>query len=86
MDRAATTMGAPNQGATMFYRDDSGALAHPSPMPDEAICPVCGERIRWVVDMFSFTTAADGCHKLAHARCVWTKPAFRRQERDAPDD
>jgi hypothetical protein len=43
----------------------------------EPICPVCGEVIRWCLDMFSFTTGPD--HRLAHARCVWTQEAFERE-------
>jgi len=53
------------------------------PTPDEPPCAVCGEPIRWCLDMFSFTTGYR--HELAHARCVFTKAAFRDQERQASD-
>jgi hypothetical protein len=49
--------------------------------PWEANCAVCGEPIRWVLDMFSFTTHP---HRLAHARCAWTKEAFATQRALAP--
>jgi hypothetical protein len=45
----------------------------------EAICAVCEKPIMWCLDMMSFTI--DHPHRLAHARCVWTKSAFRKQER-----
>jgi len=41
----------------------------------EPICPLCGEPIRWCLDMFSFTTSP---HRLAHAACVWTAEAFEK--------
>jgi hypothetical protein len=43
----------------------------------EAICPICREPIRWVLDMASFTSGTD--HVYAHARCVWTREAFLNQ-------
>lgn len=50
-----------------------------SPMPSEQDCAVCGEPIRWCLDMFSYTTGNP--HRLAHARCVWTPEAFDSQKR-----
>jgi hypothetical protein len=50
----------------------------------EPICPECGQPIRYVLDMASFTAGYDS--KLAHARCVWRKGGFRREERLAADD
>jgi len=50
--------------------------------PKEPLCAVCEQPIQWCLDMFSFTTGPD--RRLAHARCVWTKEAFRREERRAP--
>lgn len=50
----------------------------------EPVCAVCRDPIRYVLDMFSFTTGPD--HELAHARCVWTKEAFEREARLAPGD
>lgn len=42
--------------------------------PEDPACVVCGDVIRFVLDMFSFTTGP--VHGLAHARCVWTANAF----------
>lgn len=50
----------------------------------EPICPVCDEPIRWVLDMFSFSTLGahtPGVHTLLHARCAWLPGAFRREGR-----
>lgn len=44
----------------------------------EAVCPVCSEPIRWVLEMMSFTRDETG-FALAHARCVWTREAFGRE-------
>lgn len=52
-----------------------------APTPPEPPCAVCGEPIQWCLDMSSYTTGHP--HELAHARCVWTKAAFREQERRA---
>lgn len=41
------------------------------------LCPICSQKIRWCLDMASFTTGFP--HRLAHARCVWTPEAFRDQ-------
>jgi hypothetical protein len=49
----------------------------------EPICPVCSEPIHYCLDMFSFTIGTNPT--LAHARCVWTKPAFLTQARRAPE-
>lgn len=57
------------------------------PTPAEPPCAVCGEPIRWVLDMFSYTTGYP--HELAHARCVWRKVAFQREAEQAgelPDE
>lgn len=43
----------------------------------EAVCPICHEPIKWVLDMFSFTTGYP--YRLAHARCVWEPEAFERE-------
>ena len=51
--------------------------------PWEANCSECGEPIRWVLDMFSFTTGPT--YRLAHARCVWTPGAFVAQAELAPE-
>lgn len=42
----------------------------------EAICPICEQPIRWVLDMFSFLSLDKGTYRLAHARCAWTPEAF----------
>lgn len=50
----------------------------------EAICPECGEPIRWMMDMSSFTSGPRPA--LAHARCVWRQEGFRTEmERAQPD-
>jgi len=51
----------------------------------EPVCAKCGEPVRWVLDMASFVHMGDGSYALAHARCAWTKPAFDREKKDAPD-
>lgn len=51
----------------------------PAPSPDgwrEPTCPECGEPIRWVLDMASWTSPP---HRLAHARCLWLPEAFHRE-------
>lgn len=47
----------------------------------EAFCAVCGEEIKWSLDMFSFTTGDS--HKLAHAVCVWEPHAFDAEKEAA---
>jgi hypothetical protein len=46
-----------------------------------AVCPICKVHIAWCLDMFSFTTGPN--HRLAHARCVWTKEAFDVEKKRA---
>jgi hypothetical protein len=53
------------------------------PTPPQPDCAVCGEPIRWCLDMHSYTLGTP--HELAHARCVWRKAAFREQERQAEE-
>ena len=51
--------------------------------PKEPLCAVCEQPIRWFMDMFSFKPGPD--RRLAHARCIMSKEAFRREERQARD-
>lgn len=50
----------------------------------EPICPECGEPIKWVLDIMSFTTGPD--HRLAHASCLWTAEGIRRVAERAPEE
>lgn len=49
----------------------------------EPVCGVCGDPIRWVLDMASFKQEPSG-FVMCHARCVWTKGAFDRERDAAP--
>ena len=60
---------------------DGDPYLHLTLPPKEPLCAVCQEPIQWVLDMFSFTAGAD--RRLAHARCVWSKEAFRREGKRA---
>jgi len=44
----------------------------------EPTCPVCGEKIRWCLDMFTFSTGHPFI--LCHARCSWQPDAFDNQK------
>ncbi len=68
-----------------LWYNERGHLVMAGETPPEAICPSCGQRIRWVLDMFSFISAAPGSphSALAHARCAWRPEAFTREKRDA---
>jgi hypothetical protein len=68
-----------------MYFDPEGHLVMPEALSQEAICPECEQKIRWVLDMASFTTKGPGGHMLAHARCVWTPNAFTVQRRAAKE-
>lgn len=62
-----------------FTFDDQGVLhlsLPPFKGPQEAICPLCSEPIRWVLDMMSFLSPDGGTYRLAHARCAWLPEAF----------
>jgi predicted amidophosphoribosyltransferase len=67
----------------MLIRNDNGSVAWApwERLPAEAVCPKCGEPIRWCLDMFSFTTGMQDDHPftLTHARCAWTREGFRRE-------
>lgn len=59
-----------------FVYDTFGHLVQLS-RAAEPVCPKCGEKVRWCLDMFSLTTGAeDPPFAVAHARCVWSGPAF----------
>ena len=49
----------------------------------EPVCPECGEPIRWVLDMSSWTSGFPT--RLVHARCAWTKDGFLSEAEKAPD-
>jgi len=51
----------------------------------EPRCVICGEEIRWVLDMWSFAKNADRPgFSAGHARCLWTKNGFTEQRKLAP--
>jgi hypothetical protein len=74
-------------GALIREADGAVRWAPWERLPAEAVCPKCGEPIRWVLDMFSFTTGMDETHPftLTHARCAWTPEGFRVQMRLAAE-
>jgi hypothetical protein len=47
----------------------------------EPKCGVCGENIRWILDMQSFVRAVDGEFVMTHAWCAWTPGAFKRAKK-----
>ena len=49
----------------------------------EPLCAICDKPIRWFIDIFTFKPGPD--RRLAHARCVMSKEAIRREERRALD-
>lgn len=64
-----------------MYLDDEGHLVMPESAP-EPICPECQEPVKWVLDMFSFSTLSQwdrGGYTLMHARCAWIPSAFTRE-------
>ncbi len=51
----------------------------------EPVCGVCGDPIRWVLDMASFKDDGGAGFVMCHARCVWTREAFDHERELAPD-
>lgn len=82
-------MSASEERESLFAFDEHGVLHLRNEYPRtyssvEPVCPICNQPIRWCLDMSSFTTGYD--HRLAHARCVWTREAFDRERELVPTD
>lgn len=74
-------MDAPNaESDRTFEFFEDGTLRIVGEGGHEPACAVCGEPIRLVLDMFSFTSGFNEPRfALAHARCVWIPEAFHVQ-------